>query len=152
MTNTTKEELIVVGISKRTSNQNGQAAKDIPQLWQKFMAKDIARELANKVDDTIYALYTDYEGDHTKPYTLTIGYKVSNLDNIPEDMTVKIVPEANYAKFMAKGDLTKDAVINKWMEIWNSNLDRSYTADIEIYDDRAKDPTNGEAEILISVR
>lgn len=152
MTNTKKEELTVVGISTRTSNQNGKATKDIPGLWQKFMAENVSEKLSNKVDDTIYALYTDYEGDHTQPYTLTIGYSVSNLDNIPEDMTVKIVPEANYAKFLAKGDLTKDAVINKWMEIWNTNLNRSYTTDIEIYDDRAKDPTDGEAEILISVK
>ena len=147
-----KDAFNVVGISTKTSNQKGMADKDIPALWHKFMNEDIGSKVPNKTDQTIYTLYSDYEGDHTQPYTITIGYKVSSLDNIPEEMTVKIVPEAGYAKFTAKGDLTKDAVINKWMEIWNADLKRSYTTDIEVYDDRAMDPTNGEADILIAVQ
>lgn len=142
----------IVGISTRTSNQNGKAEKDIPALWQKFINDNINEKVSNKIDETIYALYSDYEGDHTLPYTITIGYNTVNLDNISEDLTVKIVQEANYAKFIAKGNLTKDAVINKWMEIWNMDLQRSFTNDLEIYDDRAIDPTNGIAEILISVK
>jgi len=152
MTKIKKEAFNVVGISTRTSNQNGKAAKDIPALWQKFMTDNISEKVSNKIDETIYALYSDYEGDHTLPYTITIGYNAVNLDHISEDLTVKIVPQANYVKFIAKGNLTKDAVINKWMEIWNMNLQRSFTNDLEIYDDRAIDPTNGIAEILISVK
>lgn len=152
MTSIKKESLDIVGISARTSNQNGKAAKDIPALWQKFMTENIASKVPNRINDTIYALYTDYEGDHTKPYTIIIGYNVSSLDNIPEDLTVKIVPEANYIKFITKGDLTKDAIINKWVQIWNMNLQRSYTTDIEVYDDKAINPTNGEAEILIAIK
>jgi len=151
MTRTTKQALNIVGISIRTSNQNGKAAKEIPALWQKFMEDNLSSKVPNKIDETIYGVYTDYEGDHTLPYTLTIGYNVNSLDNISEDLTVKIIPEANYVKFTAKGNLTKDAIINKWMEIWNMDMQRSYKADIEIYDDRAVDPTNGVAEILISV-
>ncbi|MDT0606724.1 GyrI-like domain-containing protein [Croceitalea rosinachiae] len=152
MTNMKKQAMNIVGISTRTSNQNAKAEKDIPALWQKFMTDNIGSKIPNKVDETVYALYSDYEGDHTLPYTITIGYKVGSLDNIPEDLTVKIVPEANYAQFFAEGNLTKDAVINKWMEIWNMDLPRSYKTDLEIYDDRAIDPTNGIAEILISVK
>ncbi|WP_350289954.1 GyrI-like domain-containing protein [uncultured Croceitalea sp.] len=152
MTNIKKESLDIVGISARTSNQNGKAAKDIPALWQKFMTENIASKVHNKINDSIYALYTDYEGDHTKPYTIIIGYNVSSLDNIPEDLTVKIVPKANYIRFIAKGDLTKNAIIDKWMEIWNMDLQRLYTTDMEVYDDKAINPTNGEAEILIAVK
>nr|WP_299072726.1 GyrI-like domain-containing protein [uncultured Allomuricauda sp.] len=152
MTHTKKDAFTIVGISARTSNENGKAENDIPQLWQKFMAEGVAHRIPNKVDDTIYAIYTNYEGDHTKPYTIVIGCNVSNLDNIPEDLTVKMVPSSNYTKFTAKGDLTKDAVINTWMEIWNKDLKRTYTTDIEIYGEKALNPTDGEAEILIAVQ
>ena len=151
MTEISKETLNIVGISTRTTNQDGKAAKDIPMLWQKFMTDNLSDKLPNKHNETIYAIYTDYEGDHNLPYTITIGYNMINLDNIPEDLTVKIVPAAKYVSFIVKGDLTKDAVINKWIEIWNMDLQRSYSTDIEMYDDRAVDPTNGIAEILISV-
>lgn len=150
MTSTKLDELTIVGLAIRTSNDPGKADRDIPQLWEKFMADNTASRIPNKVSETIYAIYTDYEGDHSQPYTLVIGCNVSSLDNIPEDMTVKIVPESNYAQFIAKGDLTKDAVINTWMDIWNTNLNRTYTTDIEIYGEKAMDPTNGEAEILVA--
>lgn len=146
-----KQELSIVGIEVRTTNENGQAAKDIPALWRKFMHEGILDRIPNKIDDTIYALYTDYESDHTKPYTTVLGCKVDNLDNIPEDFTVKIVPSANYQKFEAKGDLTQNTVIDVWMKIWNTDLKRTYTTDIEIYDDRAVDPTNAIVDILIAV-
>lgn len=151
MTNTKRDALTIVGIATRTSNDQGKAEKDIPQLWQKFMGQGVPSRIHNKVDDTIYAIYTDYEGDHTKPYTLVIGCNVANLDNIPEDMTVKMVPAANYTKFTAKGDLTKDAVINAWMKIWKTPLKRTYTTDVEIYGEKAMNPEDGEAEILIAV-
>ncbi|MEM8847035.1 MAG: GyrI-like domain-containing protein [Bacteroidota bacterium] len=150
MTSTKKEELTIVGISIRTSNAPGKGERDIPQLWKKFVAENVTNRIPNKMDDTVYALYTDYEGDYTQPYTLVIGCNVFSLDNIPEDMTVKMVPASNYTQFTAKGDLTKDAVINTWMEIWNTNLERTYTTDIEIYGEKAIDPTNGEAQILVA--
>ncbi len=150
MTSTKKGEFTIVGIATRTSNNPGKADKDIPQLWEKFMAENIPDRIPNKVDGTIYAIYTDYEGDHTQPYTIVIGCNVTSLDNIPEDMTVKMVPESNYSQFVAKGDLTKDAVINTWMQIWNTNLERTYSTDLEIYGEKAIDPTNGEAQILVA--
>ncbi|WP_222981793.1 GyrI-like domain-containing protein [Flagellimonas meishanensis] len=150
MTNTKKGELTIVGIAARTSNNAGKAERDIPKLWDKFMAENTLNRIPNKVDHTIYAIYTDYEGDHTQPYTIVIGCNVSSLDNIPEDMTVKIVPESNYTQFIAKGDLTKDAVINTWMEIWNTDLNRTFTTDMEIYGEKAMNPTSGEAEILVA--
>ncbi|WP_420320488.1 GyrI-like domain-containing protein [Flagellimonas sp.] len=150
MTSTRKKELSIVGLSIRTSNDPGKADKQIPQLWEKFMAENTVARIPHKVDETIYAIYTDYEGDHTKPYTMVIGCNVFNLDNIPDDLTVKMVPPANYTKFTAKGDLTKDAVINTWMDIWNTDLKRTYTTDMEIYGEKAMNPTDGEAEILVA--
>lgn len=146
-----KEALSIVGISKRTSNAPGKAEKDIPDLWKKFMSTHIMESIPNKLNNNIFALYTDYESDHTGAYTIIIGCEVESLDNIPETFTVKFVPESKYQKFTAKGDLTNDAVINKWMEIWKTDLKRTYTTDIEIYGDKAMNPTDGEVDIYIAI-
>uniref|UniRef100_UPI0040486E9A GyrI-like domain-containing protein n=1 Tax=Flavobacterium sp. TaxID=239 RepID=UPI0040486E9A len=73
MENTSIETIHIVGIVKRTTNENQQAAKDIPLLWEKFMSEDIANKISKKTNDNIYAIYSDYESDHTKPYTIYIG-------------------------------------------------------------------------------
>ncbi|MDG1803633.1 GyrI-like domain-containing protein [Flavicella sp.] len=147
-----KDALAIVGIETRTSNHAGKAEVQIPKLWQEFMQTQSLKELAHKKNETIYALYTDYESDHNGNYTMVLGHEVSNLDKIPEELSVKIVPKAQYKKFTAKGDLTKDAVINTWRKIWNTNLNRRYTTDIEIYDEKAMNPTNGEASIYVAVQ
>lgn len=141
----------IIGISVRTTNENGQAKKDIGGLWQKFMSENMQEKIPNIIDETIYAVYTDYEGDHTKPYTTILGYKVWSLDQIPEGMIGKEIEGATYTKFTAKGDLTNNAVIDEWGKIWNLDLDRTYTSDFEMYGEKAVDPTNGEADIFIAV-
>ncbi len=148
---TKKGELIIVGITIRTSNEQGKAEKDIPMLWNTFMTEKWYDKIPNKKDDTIYAVYTDYEGDYREPYTMLLGCEVSSLNNIPEELAVKIVPKATYARFISKGDLTKEAIINTWMEIWDTQLDRAYTCDLEVYGERAKNPINGEVDILIAL-
>jgi predicted transcriptional regulator YdeE len=145
-----KEMFYVVGISVRTTNENNQAKKDIGDLWQKFMSENMFAKITNRVEYSIYAVYTDYEKDHTKPYTTILGFKVSNLDTVPEGMIGKKNEASTYEQFSAKGDLTKSAVIDKWMEIWNMDLDRTYTSDFEIYGEKAQDPTNGEVDIFIA--
>ncbi len=147
-----KEAFYVVGISVRTTNENGKAMQDIPALWHRFMSEGVMSKLTNKVGNESYAVYTDYESDNTKPYTMILGYQVTDLENIPEGMVGKRIESASYEKFVAKGDLTKDAVVNEWMKIWNSEIDRAYTSDFEVYGEKAQDPTNGEAEIFISVK
>ena len=144
----------VIGITVRTSNQDEQAAKDIGGLWNKFMSEGVLQKIPNKIDDTIYSIYTDYEGDHTKPYTTLLGCRVENLDEIPQGMEAKSFDNGNYAKFTAKGDLTADAVFNAWSEIWNmeKDLNRLYTADFEVYGQKAQDPSNGEADIFVAVK
>ena len=83
------EPFYVVGISVRTTNKNQQAAKDIPVLQQRFMSENIAEQIPNKLSKEVYAVYTDYESDYTKPYTTIIGCKVSEIGNIQEGFVSK---------------------------------------------------------------
>ncbi len=142
---------MIMGIAVRTTNKNEQAAQDINQLWDRFISENIKSKIPNRINDNIYAVYTDYEGDHTKPYTMILGCEVDRFDQIPVGMIPRHFIGGNHVKFTAKGNLTEDAVYNEWQKIWNSDLNRSYTADIEIYGKKAVNPVNGEADILIAV-
>jgi len=141
----------VIGISVRTTNENGQAGQDIPALWQKFMGEGIIEKIPNKVNGTIYSIYTDYESDHTKPYTTILGCEVSNLDVIPEGMVATTIEAGNYATSTAKGNLEHGVVYQEWAKIWNTDLNRKYTTDFEIYGEKAQDMANAEVDIFVAV-
>ncbi len=142
----------VIGISVRTTNENGQSGKDIPALWSQFMSEEIQSKIPNKVSEDLFCIYTDYEKDHTKPYTTILGCKVENLDVVPENMIGKTIESANYEELIAKGNLSKGIVFNKWLEIWNSDFDRSFTADFEVYGEKTQNPENAEVAIYIALQ
>ena len=152
MEKVTIKEFTVIGISVRTTNENGQSAKDIGELWNKFMSEGILDKIPSKVDNTIYSIYTEYESDHTKPYTTVLGCKVENTDTIPNGMVAKTFNGGNYARFVSKGDLTKGVVYEEWTKIWNSNLNREYSADFEIYGEKAQNPNDAEVEIFVAIK
>jgi predicted transcriptional regulator YdeE len=142
----------VIGISVRTTNENNQAATDIGALWGKFMQEQVLDAIPNKIDNTVYSIYTDYESDHTKPYTTLLGCKVENLNTIPEGMVGKSFEGGNYVKLSAKGDLMKGLIVNKWIEIWQSDLQRVFTADFEVFGEKAQNPADAEVDFLIAVK
>jgi len=152
MNNVKIEPFKVIGISVRTTNENGQVAKDIPLLWEKMVNEDILNSIPNRIDNTLYSIYTDYEKDHTKPYTTVLGCQVENLDNIPDGMVGYSFDGGEYLKFTIKGDVSKDLVINEWMKIWEMDLDRVFTADFEVYGEKAQNPLDAEVDILIAVK
>lgn len=142
----------IIGISVRTTNENGQAGKDIPVLWEKMINENILNSIPNKIENTIYSIYTDYEKDHTKPYTMVLGCQVENLDKIPDGMVGYSFDGGEYLKFTIKGDLSKDLVINEWIKIWNMDLGRLFTADFEVYGEKAQNPSDAEVDIFIAVK
>jgi len=146
------QKFSIIGISVRTTNENGKSGEDIPALWNKFMSEEIQHKIPNTVSPDIFCIYTDYEKDHTKPYTTILGCKVENLDFIPQGMTGKTIESADYEQLIAKGNLSDGVVYNKWLEIWNSDLNRSFTADFEVYGEKAQNPENAAIEIFIAVR
>jgi predicted transcriptional regulator YdeE len=142
----------IVGISVRTTNQNFQAAKDIPALWGKFMGEEISQKIPDKADQNVYCIYTEYEGDHNLPYTTFLGHRVENLDTVPEGLKTMTFNKEKYKSFVAKGDLQNGAVVNKWMEIWETDLDRTYIADFEVYGAKAMNPADAEVDIYIGIK
>ncbi len=152
MEKTNIETFKIIGISVRTTNINGQGAKEIAELWGEFLSENILNKIPNKVNDTIYSLYTEYEGDHTKPYTAILGCKVNNLKEIPKGMKGKSVDGGNYVKTSAKGDLMKGLIVNHWSKIFEMELDRAFTTDFEVFGTKAQNPKDAEVEFYVSIK
>ena len=151
--NTVKlEEITLIGLSLGTSTTNagGQAAIDCGTLWQKFEKGNYTETIPEKLTDEIVAVYHNYEGDFTKPYSYFIGVKVKPDAKIPDGLEKLSIPKASYQKIESKG-IIPDCIANSWKEIWNSNMARAYKADFEVYDHRSKDWKSGEVDIFISV-
>ena len=108
---------------------------------------------ADQLQNTVNKLTTtDYETDYTGNYTAIIGCKVNSLDNIPEGLRTWEFNGGTYRKFIAKGKMP-EAVLKSWKDIWDKDaiLNRTYTADFEIYDPKSQQEENATVEIYISV-
>ncbi len=152
MNNQIIKKFNVVGISTRTTNENGQGVKDIETLWEKFWGDDIQNQIPNKVNDDIYAVYTEYETDFTGPYTVIIGLPVSSLEDIPAGFVGITIEKATYQTFVSKGKMP-EAVVKTWMEIWqNKTLNRAYKADFTIHGEKYYNGDQAEVETFISVK
>jgi predicted DNA-binding transcriptional regulator YafY/predicted transcriptional regulator YdeE len=146
------EPFKVIGIGTRTTNENNQAATDITQLWQRFIGAGLIEKIPNKVDAAIYAIYTDYDSDYTKPYTTFLGCRVTDFGEIPEGLTGRSFKGGTYEKSSARGDLMKGLVIRHWEKIWQADIDRAYTADFEVYGEKAQNPSDAEVDFYIALK
>ena len=83
-------EIHLIGLSlpTKTKNEKGQSAFDCGNLWQKFEQENYAHKIPNKLSEDILAVYHQYDGDHTHPYS----YFISNCRIIPHGVACR-----NYA-------------------------------------------------------
>ncbi|SFA77588.1 GyrI-like domain-containing protein [Algoriphagus aquimarinus] len=142
-----------IGIAVRTSNSSGKAAEDLGALWGRFFEEQIGTKISGKVSEDIYAIYTDYESDYTGKYTCMIGYQVDTLEKLGVGLVSKEFAGGKHIKFVAKGKMP-EAVVTTWQEIWakDSELDRKYTADFEVYGSKCQQGENSEVDIFIAVK
>ena len=144
------EEKVVSGIRIKTTNQDGKAIQDIGMTWQKLFANGIYEKIPNKVNGKTIGLYTEYEGDYTRPYTFIAGAEVSQEVQIGEEIESIVIPKGKYAKFVITGDV-QNSVGQAWQEIWNMDLKRKYTCDFEEYQNNSEDMLKQEIHIYIAL-
>ena len=142
-----EKQKLIVGIEIRTSND--QCLVDMPRIWGKFHQEKILDKIPHKVNDTVFALYTDYEGDYTKPYSYILGCEVSTLEDIPEGMVGKVVPASTYAVYTTEGTYPQ-GLAQTWVSIWKSSPKRAYTSDLEVYNPDFNPQTNPEVKVYIA--
>lgn len=134
----------VVGVSAVTSNSAPDMSAVIGGLWTKLYQGGVSEKIKNRVNEYAIGLYSDYSGDN---YTITVGNEVSAVEN--DGLAVKIIPAGRYAKFSVHGNMVTD-VVKAWGEIWNMDLDRSFTADFEEY--LNSDFENADIDIYVSLK
>ena len=144
------EEKVVQGIRIKTTNQDGKAMQDIGKTWQKLFAEGIYEKIQNKVNNKTIGLYTEYEGDYTRPYVFIAGVEVNQKAESYQEIASKVIPKGQYAKFVIIGDV-QNSVGKAWQEIWNMNLKRKYTCDFEEYQNNSEDMQKQEIHIYIAI-
>lgn len=143
--------LMGIKLDKKTTNENNQSMHDCGALWQRFQHEQIAEKIPSHHESAIYAVYFDYDGDHTQPFDYFIGCEVESTASLPEGLTQIQIPEAEYERIEAKGQIP-DCIAQAWLDIWKSDLNRAFTYDYERYDERSADWSNAEIDIFISVK
>ncbi|MHA1989681.1 MAG: GyrI-like domain-containing protein [Candidatus Hodarchaeales archaeon] len=126
------DSFIVQAMKKRTTNENNLASKDIRTLWEKFYKENKTEKISYKKSDELIALYTEYEKDHTEPYTYYLGHRVKKTGLKSKDLYFIVVPKGRYA-VIDVFEPFPDSIFNAWREIWDSDLKRAYTVDFEVY-------------------
>ena len=144
------EEKLVVGIKVKTTNQNGKSIQDIGTTWKKLFAEGIYEKIQNKVNNKTIGVYTEYEGDYTKPYIFIAGAEVNQKIENNAEIVSKVIPRGKYAKFVIIGDV-QNSVGQAWQEIWDMDFKRKYTCDFEEYQNNSVDMQKQEIHIYIAI-
>jgi predicted transcriptional regulator YdeE len=153
------KEFLIVGTEVRTNNAREMTNDGvISKQWAQFVADGILDRIPNKVDPTIYAVYTDYASDRNGDYTYVIGAKVNDGLAIPPLMVAKRVPAGTYAVVTSSKGPVQHIVPQAWREIWSwedkSQLggQRAYKADFEVYDQRSRDPQDSQLDVYVGLK
>lgn len=147
------DRIRIVGIATKTTNQNQQSAQDIPALWKRFWEENVMNAVPDRSGDEIYCVYTQYEGDFTRPYTTIIGCPVKSFPHeMPSGLTGLTIEPGKYARLTGRGKLAEGVVSRIWTQIWQSDLDRTYRADFEVYGPKATDPDHAEVDVYVGIR
>jgi predicted transcriptional regulator YdeE len=153
------QEFSVIGIQARTNNADEMTGDGaIPKQWARFFKEGIADKIPNKVDSTIYAVYTGYASDRNGEYDFIIGMKVSSVSDVPPGMVAKKVPRGKYAVLTSVKGQVAQVVPQAWQRVWgledNKQLGgaRAYKADFEVYDQRSQNPQDSQVDLYVGLK
>lgn len=143
-----QNEKLFIGLELRTNNEECSSA--MPAHKDRFFKENILAIIPNKINKNILALYTDYEGDYTKPYSWILGCEVFSLEDIPEGLVGKVIAESKYAVFTTHGEFPQ-GLIAVWQDVWKSGLQRLYTNDFEVYRSDFDPQRNPQVQVYIAI-
>ena len=152
-------EFSIIGIQVRTSNAREMTGQgDIPKQWSKFYTERIANKIPNKVDSTIYAVYTNYASDYNGEYDFIIGMKVSIASDVPPGMAAKNIPSGSFAIITSTKGPAEQVVPQAWQHVYSLDEKRqlggtrAYKADFEVYDQRSQNPQDAQVDLYIGLK
>ncbi|MGC0371795.1 MAG: hypothetical protein DGJ47_000496 [Rickettsiaceae bacterium] len=152
-------EIKLIGLSTRTSNiaESDPSSAKIGDTIMQYIKENIGSKIVNnKNPGILYCAYTNYENDEHGEYTYFVGEEVTSFDNQRVELEKLVIPKQEYVKFTVGPGAMPDVCINAWQQVWSLNEkdfggSRNYIADFEIYDHRAKDPSNTVFDLYIGI-
>lgn len=127
-----KEGFTIAGVSIVSSTFNDKVLKDMDELWDYFYQNDIGRYIPQKDKGKIYVLFSDYDEPEVSAVTVTIGYKIKSEKGIHKDINKVQIPPMNFGIFYVSRPFEEN-VVSTWEQIYASELERSNTFDLEVY-------------------
>lgn len=153
-----RPEFLAAGIAIRTSNAKEMTADAvIGKQWERLMQEGVLAKIPNRIDSSVVAVYSEYASDKDGEYTFLLGARVTSDAGMPAGIVARKVPAGKFAVFTTTRGPAYQVVPETWAHI-NSlprnspGGDRLYRADYEIYDERAKDPQDMQADIYVGIR
>jgi predicted transcriptional regulator YdeE len=120
---------VVLGISVRASNET---ASRIGDLWHNFHAMGGVQSIKERLNDSVYSVYCEYESDYTGEFTVVIGCAIPAGAAVPEGMRTIEIAAGRFAVIPITGELPQ-GVFDAWAEVWKTPLARLYQADFDRY-------------------
>ena len=134
---------------------------EIGRLWKRFFAylMNNAEKLKNIRDDRVaYEVHIQNEETTNKGiFEVFVGVEIEDLNDVPYDAVIKILPVAKYAVFKLKGK----AIMEDWQSLifegWlaNSGYDSAHNFGFQLYDERFKGMGNleeSEVDVYIPIK
>ncbi|MCH9753293.1 MAG: GyrI-like domain-containing protein [Alphaproteobacteria bacterium] len=128
----------VTGLQARTNNMNESSSEHakIGDLWSNFFQSPLP-EYANKNNQDIYGVYSQYESDENGYFTVTAGINSESAPADSNDNHEVTVQSGTYLAFEANGK-QPESIIGAWKEIWkyfqsSDAPKRKFTTDFEKY-------------------
>lgn len=142
-----KKEIILVGMSfygdPFETSAGWTEENQIGRLWQRLMA--YLSEYPDKIQHPV-PVQASYEvhiyGSETMTkglFEVFVGIQVEQLENVPVDLLVKILPETEYAVFTLQGEqISSDwhLDVNEWIAA--AGYQRAHPFSFQYYDERFK--------------
>jgi predicted transcriptional regulator YdeE len=154
-----KSSFSVIGVEVRTSNAKEATADGIiGKQWQKFFQDGTLEQIPNKSGSDLYAVYSDYAGDHNGEYSFLIGTRVKDGSTAPPGFVLKTIPSGKYAVVTTESGPVAKVVVAAWQRVWQLEEAhelggvRAYKADFEVYDQRATDLENSVVDLYVGVK
>ncbi len=142
-------KLVGLALPGKTQNAAGQSSRDCGALWQQFEQDHVLQNVPQRESDAVYAVYHQYEGDHTAPFSYFIGCKVAVDAEVPAGLAALVIPAQKYRKETVSGKMP-DCVADFWQKVWSSDIARAYGYDFEVYDERSKDWQDAQVDIYLT--
>ena len=122
----------LLGISVETTFENDQHEKDIKKVWEELIDLNFHKIVPGNKGTEIYAVYSNYHGPAKSSFTYTVGLRLDKKIVTNNKMKMMTVPKTNFAVFDTKYK-NGNSINNTWQKIYESDLERAFTYDVELY-------------------